>query len=189
MNLFDNAASLKVEAKKRTSRNNKIPHACTIKPPHLGGLYRKGDSYELPLQSIPVKFSKFAQTARRKKVEQVEIVHKSKPLAGTFIITFCTALAFCIVADANAEIHEQNEGLSDEDKKPFYPFNTYVVEALITTEGFLSSEYAQGKVTGAKRIEAHLLAAADREGIDLTIDSEGNINADYQVFLDILECA
>ena len=105
-------------------------------------------------------------------------------------MTYCASLAFCLLAEHNAEIHEANEGKKDSEKAPFVPYSIYLIAAVIADSGFTVEEYSQGKVQGAKRIRSHFLAVANRQGIDMHIDDEGVITGlDYSILNDILECA
>jgi len=79
-----------------------------------------------------------------------------KSLTGTFIISYFTCLAYCVVKYENAYRVLANKHLKKGDKLVPVVLNTFIIEALISAEGFSTDTYCQGKTTGAKRIERHL---------------------------------
>jgi hypothetical protein len=158
MNLFDKADSIKavVDSKKRSG---KIALKSTIAVPYFKGLYRKGDFY-------PCKIGK------GKKATEIKV----KPLTGAFIISYFTCLAQDIVREENQH-RRLNEILDPLQESPYNPVGstTFLVEALIASEGFSLAEYSQGKTEGARRIEQHLKTVAEQRGLRVAVDAQGQI--------------
>lgn len=163
-NLFDKATESRRIAQSK-SKSGQVARRGKIKLPVFQGNYRseKSGTYALDLKSVKVKGKK-----------QKKITVSGKNLTGAFIISYYSCLAACI-ANSENDYRKAHNFLSDSflsDKKELVPFTTYLIEAVINQEGYSLSEYAQGTVKGAKRIEAHLLAINKRESTSFVIKND-----------------
>ncbi len=87
------------------------------------------------------------------------VYRKKGNVTGTFVMSYFTCIAYCIVKHENAERTEKNKSIKKKDDKLVpVALDTFLIEALISSEGFALDTYSQGKVQGAKRIEGHLNA-------------------------------
>lgn len=102
------------------------------------------------------------------------LYRKKGNLTGAFLISYFTCLAFCIVKAENAHRTFSNSIRPDtEDAMPSVHLSTYLIEALLNQEGFSLAEYQQGKTQGAKRIEQHLKAIAEKEEMSFSVNEQG----------------
>lgn len=164
MNLFTIAESnrVAVESKKRAGKS-RLSDTCAV--PYTGDLMRRATKRHA-LQPF------LTQECKDKT--------KGQYLAGTFILSYFTALAQCIV---NAE-NERRAKL----KKPQPPVSNsaYLVEALIQEEGFAESDYSQGKVAGSKRVEKHLKHVFKTKQIEVEFDEQLNFTLPSAIMTAIL---
>ena len=171
MNLFQIASDRKAEAdSKRRGKNT--PLLSTISIPFFKGYFRKGDPYETPARVVE------REKKGKKTVETVkDISLKVKPLVGAFIITEGVCLAQCVVNAENAYRKANNFIAShvEGEEKPFVVNSTYLVEVLLSEEGFTLADYSQGKVEGAKRIAHHVKKIAEDRKLDISVNEQGTI--------------
>ena len=87
------------------------------------------------------------------------VYRKKGNVTGTFVMSYFTCIAYCLVKHENADRTEKNKSIKKKDDKLApVTLDTFLIEALISSEGFALDTYSQGKVQGAKRIEGHLNA-------------------------------
>jgi len=126
---------------------------------------RKGSKGSSPLTlTIPY----FQGVVRRGETYSLDLTKKEgrktvpatlqvKPVSGTFILSYFTCLAFCIAQEAKQ------------------PCTTFLVQALISQEGFTLGEYCQGKIAGANRIAKHLKDLTKQGKISVSVNDKGII--------------
>jgi len=166
MNMFDAATTLKIETENKSRKGMSVQRD-KIRLPFFKGNYRsKKHTYSVDCKSVKVKGT------RQKKVA-VPVVG----VTGAFLISYFACLARDIVTCENKYRINHNELAIryDSELKELVPFTTYLVEVLMSQEGFSFADYSQGATKGAKRIEQHLRAISDREDMHLVIDSNSLI--------------
>jgi hypothetical protein len=94
---------------------------------------------------------------RKEGRKNVAVQLQVKPLSGAFILSYFVCLASCIAQEAKQ------------------PCTTFLVQALITQEGFTLSEYAQGKIAGASRVAKHLKDLTKQGKISVSVSEKGVI--------------
>jgi len=127
---------------------------------------RKGSKGSSPLtltipyfQGVVRRGEEYSLALTRKEGRKaVPATLQVKPLSGTFILSYFTCLAFCIAEEAKQ------------------PCTTFLVQALITQEGFTLGEYCQGKVQGASRIAKHLKDLTKQGKITVSVNDKGIIS-------------
>lgn len=158
MNLFETASSLKAVSDSKKRKGSSASLAETITVPYFKGLYRRGDKYSVTLtKTLPAIKADKEAGIKASPATKKEVSLQVKPLAGAFILSYFTCLASCLCKEANQ------------------PLTTFVVQALIGLEGFSLADYAQGKTTGAKRVETHLKAMNEQRGLNISVNNEGLI--------------
>jgi hypothetical protein len=152
MNLFEKAKKIETDIASKTRKGSNAPLSSTVAMPFFKGNMRKGDSTYLVKGIATRKDDKG-------KVIKVAVQYDSrrKPLAGTFLLSYFSCLAYDICKEAKQ------------------PCTTYLVQALIEHEGFTLDEYSQGKIQGASRIAKHLKDIAIREKLAISISDKGLI--------------
>ena len=158
MNLFETASNIQKEHDNKARKGCSQSLASTITIPYFKGLYRKGDKYNVTLAPVVTEEKGVIIDAREQHIAV-------KPLTGAFLISYFTCLAYSI-CKTNTTKKGNKTVLAP------MPCTTYVVQALLQIEGFTLDDYAQGKTTGAKRIELHLKAMTEQRGMALTVDAK-----------------
>lgn len=148
MKIFKQAEQKKQEADSK-KRGNNASLKSTVSIPYFKGLYRKGDAYTIKCKQ------------NKKKIDVVV-----KPLTGSFIISYATCLAQCIV---NAENDKRRFSNDIEDCLAPVTLSSYLIEVVLSSEGFSLDDYAQGKTQGARRIEQHCKAIAEQRELSITV--------------------
>ena len=154
MNIFKIAEQKKVVADS-SKRGNNAALKTTISIPYFKGLYRKGESYSIKI-------------GKGKKVTEVTV----KPLTGAFIISYATCLSACLVQEENRRVQASNFLAYTEDTQEPVILTTYLIEAVLSSEGFAFDDYAQGKTQGARRIEQHLKAIATQRELPINVEND-----------------
>lgn len=168
MNLFDKAIEIQTEIQSKSRKGSSVRRDSIKLPFFKGNMRSKKHAYSIDCKSIKVKGKK------QKKV----IVPVSKPVTGAFLISYFSCLAYDIVHCENKYRIANNffSNHFDSEKKDLVSFTTFLIEVLLSQEGFAFSDYSQGTIQGAKRIEKHLRDISERENLKLVIDSNSLIS-------------
>jgi hypothetical protein len=127
---------------------------------------RKGSS--IPNASL-IKLPYFKGNMKRE-------VSGIKCLTAAFIMNYFTCLSACIVTCENTRIAVVNKTAKKADKLVPVSLSVYLVEAVLSSEGYLHSDYTQSSRVGHKAIKFSLLAFSKREKLNLSINDEGLIS-------------
>ena len=106
-------------------------------------------------------------------------------VTSAFLINYFTVLAACIVQAENQAILNVRSfcvkripsiaGL--KGKKPkLHKVSIYLIEALLSSEGFTLADYKQGSNSGSKSISKSLTAFSVKENLGIVIDKQGNVS-------------
>ena len=159
-NLFEVAQGLKQVVDSKSRKGLSVSRD-KIKLPYFRGNFRseKSGTFSLDLKTVKIK---------GKRTKKVTVTGSN--VTGAFLISYFSCLAYCIVQCENQYRHANNYFSFDAEKKAIVPFTTYLIEALLSQEGYSFADYKQGSITGAKRIENHIVAIAKREKLAFAIN-------------------